>query len=200
VQFLTALVVSLAITSIWQAPASKLDSFKNPENLTDEQNFRNYSVRIYREEIGLGGVEILKDGKRLWSDAEGQVYTVGHVYEQIPGAIDLRIGTDITGDGLRDLVISAAYPTNSRSRTEDDHGDLPSLNRGEYFLKDFHEAFDTLSSWDDLDLLETETAEAFAEFQLDARLSVQPLESTKSPPGLIGHSGDDGSDPAAAVD
>lgn len=52
---------------------------------------------------------------------------------------------------------------------EEDEGLPPDKERvffihGEYFLKDFHQAFDTLSSWDDLDLLETQTAEAFAEF------------------------------------
>lgn len=87
--------------------AQEINSFKYPRDLKDEQHFRGYSVRIYRNEIGFGAAEILKNGSRVWSDAKGLVYRVGHVYERVmPGATDLRIGTDMTGDGGSDLVVS----------------------------------------------------------------------------------------------
>lgn len=106
---LAFLVPFLVVAPVYQVFPGTIAASNSIQDLQAEHQFRSYSVRIFRDEAGLGRAEILKDGKRVWADSDGVVYRVGHVYERTesePGVADLRIGTDITGDGLPDLVIS----------------------------------------------------------------------------------------------
>lgn len=81
------------------------------ENLIDEQQYHGYRVRIYLDkEMGRDGyLEISKDGSIIYC-REGGVFRIGLVHVDIPDDALVKIGSDITKDGIPNLVISEKTP------------------------------------------------------------------------------------------
>ena len=76
------------------------------ENLRRQETFADYTVRIYRDyESGAGLFQILRDSVIVYSRS-GSAFDIGHVWVDFPKEDWTRIGSDITGDGEPNLVIS----------------------------------------------------------------------------------------------
>ena len=74
--------------------------------LKDEASFGDYTVRVWSGSWVYGYFEILKNGERVYLQ-EGGVFHIGwdNKYHPDEGAPVLRIGEDITGRGIPNLVI-----------------------------------------------------------------------------------------------
>jgi hypothetical protein len=90
--------------------ASAADSAITPPQ---EQTFKSYVARVYSDPNAQGGgdayFEILKDGKRVFvqrAKDKGERFFIGTMYKDDPDAGLVKMGTDITGNGQPDLVIS----------------------------------------------------------------------------------------------
>jgi len=86
----------------------------HPELQTKRYAFQDYEVRLYgnqdceaEPESRIAGIEILKAGKRVYMQT-GYSFAVGYPLEQdqSPDSVKLEIGTDLTGEGMPDLLIS----------------------------------------------------------------------------------------------
>lgn len=71
--------------------------------LHQEQSYRNYVVKIFRH--GEDFFQILKDGRQVYA-GKGFHFKIGSIYEDEKTNSLISIGTDITGDGQPNLVIS----------------------------------------------------------------------------------------------
>ncbi|MGH7925583.1 MAG: hypothetical protein ACREQH_13445 [Candidatus Binatus sp.] len=78
-----------------------------------QETFKPYAARIFRDtKAGDGSdayFEILKDGKRVYSQkasGTGDKFFIGTMYPDDPDAALVKVGTDITGNGQPDLVVS----------------------------------------------------------------------------------------------
>ena len=79
-------------------------SFEAVGPLQDEQTFGDYTVRTY--ELNESSFEILKKGVRVYADS-GHRFEIGSIYEtDKPQGQAGTNGTDITGDGHPNLVVS----------------------------------------------------------------------------------------------
>ena len=86
--------------------ASDPSSFRPTGTLEREFAFRDYVVKIYRdEETGFGAFEILKIDKRVYAKV-GFKFQLGSIYEHEKRTSLIDIGRDITGDRSPNLVIS----------------------------------------------------------------------------------------------
>jgi len=81
--------------------------------LKEEQSFQGYVVRTYGGEpdpFDRGSFEILHRGARVYADdgdpGEWNKFRIGSLYEDKKTHSLVRIGSDITGDGRPDLVVS----------------------------------------------------------------------------------------------
>lgn len=90
------------------------DLFAHPDLQKSRASFKDYEVRIFEadacgEEPGTqrAGFQILEGGKPLYTRT-GYSFSVGYPYadDQSPDAFPVPIGTDITGEGEPDLLIS----------------------------------------------------------------------------------------------
>lgn len=88
--------------------------FGHPELKTTRYAFQNYEVRLYSNqdcevepESRIAGVEILQGGKRVYMQT-GYSFAIGYPLEQdqSPDSVKIDIGTDLTGEGVPDLLIS----------------------------------------------------------------------------------------------
>ena len=80
-------------------------SIVSPDNLQEEQTYGDYTVRIYRNmKSGDGALQILKGGKKVYYE-DRWVFYFGHLYKTEDNEL-VKIGSDITGDGQPNLVIS----------------------------------------------------------------------------------------------
>jgi len=85
-------------------PDPDFASFEPVGPLRDEQHFGEYTVRTY--ELNEGSFEILKNGVRVYADS-GHRFEIGSIYEEEqPYGHAGTGGTDITGDGQPNLVVS----------------------------------------------------------------------------------------------
>lgn len=76
--------------------------------LKEEQSFQGYVVRTYGGEPGSidqASFEILHGGTRVYA-GDGYSFRIGSLYEDEKSHSLVRIGSDITGDGRPDLVVS----------------------------------------------------------------------------------------------
>ena len=93
--------------SLSSVPASVSESLATagmafmPSDLRREEKFNDYAIRIYRNggQNGMEGLEILKQGTRLYTDENGSFQIGGD--EDLP----VPIGADVTGLGVPDLVV-----------------------------------------------------------------------------------------------
>lgn len=97
-----------------QFPSDKIkkgSAVVSEENLVDEQLFHGYKVRIYldKENEEYGYLEISKESQNLYS-IEGGVFRIGLVHSDIPDDALVKMGNDITKDGIPNLVISEKSP------------------------------------------------------------------------------------------
>jgi len=81
--------------------------------LKEEQSFQGYVVRTYignEDPFDRGSFEILHRGARVYADdgdpGEWNKFRIGSLYEDKKTHSLVRIGSDITGDGRPDLVVS----------------------------------------------------------------------------------------------
>jgi len=77
-------------------------------SLKEEQSFQGYVVRTYGGEPGSldqASFEILHGGARVYA-VDGYSFRIGSLYEDEKSHSLVRIGSDITGDGRPDLVVS----------------------------------------------------------------------------------------------
>lgn len=101
---LIAGVVFAAITATCGCQtAQPLCSFVPKGPLQNEQSFGDYVVRTYR--MGEGSFEILRKGVRVHA-AHGHSFQIGSIYEEDKTGSLVSIGSDITGDGKPNLVVS----------------------------------------------------------------------------------------------
>ena len=77
-------------------------SFEPKGPVRDEQSFGDYTVRIYRK--GEASFEILRGGVRVYAD-RGYYFRFGSFNEEFKTDSLISIGSDITGDGIPNLVI-----------------------------------------------------------------------------------------------
>jgi len=74
--------------------------------LQSQQRFGDYIVRIHRDMVnGNGSLEISKAGRRVYART-GHRFGIGSIYEDEKKESLISIGTDITGDGQPNLVVS----------------------------------------------------------------------------------------------
>jgi len=78
-------------------------SFVPKGPLQEEQSFGDYVVRTYR--MDEGSFEILRKGFRVHA-AHGNSFRIGSIYEDDKTNSLITIGSDITGDGKPNLVVS----------------------------------------------------------------------------------------------
>ncbi len=115
-----ALLLLALLTACLAAPAASAACvtgdavFDHPELKTQRYAFQDYEVRFYggqdcvaEPESRIAGLEILKAGKRVYMQT-GYSFSLGYPLEQdqSPDSVKLEIGTDITGEGLPDLLVS----------------------------------------------------------------------------------------------
>src|SRR5579863_9750021 len=88
--------------------------FSHPELKTQRYAFHDYEVRLYgnkdcdaEPESRIAGFEILQGGKRVYMQT-GYSFAVGYPLEQdqSPDSVKIDIGTDLTGEGVPDLLVS----------------------------------------------------------------------------------------------
>ena len=88
--------------------------FSHPELKTQRYAFGDYEVRLYgnqdceaEPDSRISGLEILKGGKRVYMQT-GYSFAVGYPLEQdqSPDSVKVEVGTDLTGEGQPDLLIS----------------------------------------------------------------------------------------------
>ncbi|HET7174670.1 MAG TPA: hypothetical protein VFK21_01565 [Gammaproteobacteria bacterium] len=88
--------------------------FAHPELKTQSAAFRDYEVRLYDDSqceaeplTPKAGFEIWKGGKRVASGT-GYSYAIGYPLQedQAADSVKLKIGDDLTGEGLPDLLLS----------------------------------------------------------------------------------------------
>ncbi len=82
-----------------------LASFKPYGHLSQERTYRAYVVRTYQSDDGDASLEILKGGSRVYA-ADGYRFEIGSIYEGDKVNSLISIGSDITGDGFPNLVVS----------------------------------------------------------------------------------------------
>ncbi len=82
-------------------------SFEPKGQMQEEKSFGDYVVRTYRNDEGISGgsLEILRKGVRVHA-AHGHRFQIGSIYEEDKPYSLINIGTDITGDGRPNLVVS----------------------------------------------------------------------------------------------
>lgn len=85
-----------------------------PDLMKDRVTFQDYEVRIFDSRVCSGprfkdasGVEILKDGKRVYT-LGGWSFAIGYPLEddQPPDSVKIKPGDDLTGEGEPDLLVS----------------------------------------------------------------------------------------------
>jgi hypothetical protein len=112
--FLFLLAASHAAAAACPAKAGGKDIFAFPELEKSHAVFKDYEVRIFdsgdcKKKLfkQRSGLEILKGGQRLYTQT-GNGFSVGYPYEddQSPDAFPVPIGTDLTGEGEPDLLVS----------------------------------------------------------------------------------------------
>jgi hypothetical protein len=74
-----------------------------PGEVQEEHSYGAYHLRIHRDFSG-GCFEILKDGVRVYSHS-GHRFELGRMYKEEAEGPVIPMGTDVTGDGISDLVI-----------------------------------------------------------------------------------------------
>lgn len=88
--------------------------FGHPELKTQRYAFQAYEIHFYggqdcaaEPESRIAGLEILKAGKRIYMQT-GYSFALGYPLEQdqSPDSVKLEIGTDLTGEGQPDLLVS----------------------------------------------------------------------------------------------
>ena len=88
--------------------------FSHPELKTRSVALRDYEVRLYDDsrceaepETPKAGFEILKEGHRV-AGGTGYSYAIGYALQedQSPDSVRLKVGDDLTGEGMPDLLIS----------------------------------------------------------------------------------------------
>jgi hypothetical protein len=88
--------------------------FAHPELQTKSVAFKDYEIRLYGQksceaepESRVAGFEIRKAGKRVYIHT-GYSFAIGYPLEQnqSPDSVKVPVGTDITGEGLPDLLMS----------------------------------------------------------------------------------------------
>jgi len=103
-----ALLISIAVTLCsCQTSRTKraVASFVPNGRLQEEQSYGSYVVRTYRSDGGDGSFEVLKEGSRVYA-ARGWKFRIGSMYEDKKTNSLVSIGSDITGDGHPNLVVS----------------------------------------------------------------------------------------------
>ncbi|HEV2332002.1 MAG TPA: hypothetical protein VGV16_02480, partial [Gammaproteobacteria bacterium] len=110
-----ALVSGLALSpSAFSACITGEALFSHPELKTESTAFRDYEVRLYDDsrceaepETPKAGFEIWKAGRRVTSGT-GYSYAIGYPLQedQSPDSVKLKVGDDLTGAGLPDLLLS----------------------------------------------------------------------------------------------
>src|SRR5579871_3402577 len=115
-------LLSLAalVCGVMMSPAAFSDCitgdalFSHPELKTSESSYEDYAVRFYGDktceaepETHIAGVEILKAGKRVYMQT-GYSFSLGYAldHDQSPDSLPVPPGTDMTGEGTPDLLIS----------------------------------------------------------------------------------------------
>jgi hypothetical protein len=111
---LLLLAASHAAAAACPGKTADKDIFAFPELERSHVVFKDYEVRIFdsgdckrklfRQQ---SGVEILKGGQRVYTQT-GYSFSVGYPYEddQSPDAFPVPMGTDLTGEGEPDLLVS----------------------------------------------------------------------------------------------
>ena len=105
-KMLCLLVCSVLVSTAVADPdgvVKALDTFVPKGALQEEQAFGDYVIRTYRK--GSGSFEILRNGERVYAE-HGYVFRVGSKYKFGETNSPVSIGTDITGDGQPNLVVS----------------------------------------------------------------------------------------------
>ena len=70
----------------------------------EKKTYGDYTVKIYHD-VMEGSFEIIKNGVRVFAE-RGNLFQVGSIYESDKTNSLITIGTDITGDGKPNLVVS----------------------------------------------------------------------------------------------
>lgn len=103
------MMLSFGIVTICTGQTNKtvqdLASFKPSGPLQDQQTYGYYVIRTYRSIDGNGSFEILSKSSRVYA-AYGNKFLVGSIYEQDKKSSLVTMGSDITGDGLPNLLVS----------------------------------------------------------------------------------------------
>lgn len=88
--------------------------FAYPAFMEAQVTFKDYQVRIFDSKVcdpspfrARSGLEILKSGKRVYART-GNSFALGYPLQdnQSPDSVKLKVGDDITGEGLPDLLVS----------------------------------------------------------------------------------------------
>ena len=88
--------------------------FSHGELKTQDIAFHDYEIRLYDDsrceaepETPKAGFEILKGGQRV-AGGTGYSYAIGYALQedQSPDSVRLKVGDDVTGEGIPDLLIS----------------------------------------------------------------------------------------------
>lgn len=89
--------------------------FAYPHLMESQAKFEDYEVRVYdAKDCGAvpvfadrSGLEILKHGKPVYRQT-GWSFAIGYPYEQnqAPDSVKVKPGSDLTGDGVPDLLVS----------------------------------------------------------------------------------------------
>lgn len=92
-------------TEVVDALAHELSGQDASGELLEEASYENYKVRIFRKENGDGHFVIYWEGKPIYIE-KGYLFHVGHFDEDEGKNPIIPMGTDITGDGVPNLVVS----------------------------------------------------------------------------------------------
>jgi hypothetical protein len=111
---LLALAAFLAALALTPAPAAARRATEQPRShplLESSSAFRDYTVRIWRDRPGCGGAFFdVTAGRKLMYQSHrpcDAVLRVGALRPDDPDERLIAIGSDVTGDGKPDLVVSA---------------------------------------------------------------------------------------------
>jgi hypothetical protein len=101
-------VILVSVFFFWGIRFPSSIAYAERNQFGTEQTFQAYTVRTdFNDETFEGQFEILYHGQRIYQKIDASKFFIGHMYDDVHVNSDLiKMGNDITGDGVPDLVIA----------------------------------------------------------------------------------------------